>query len=216
MVITMSNIEYLYRIILFVFISLIFISCSSKNIQFAEKATINYPDTLNNISQEDWGGIENQETAESHKIERITLHHGGVEFTADKDPIEYMRNLQSWSRTEKKWIDIPYHFLIDLDGKIYEGRSLKHPGDTNTNYDPSGHLLICLMGNYEIQLVNSEQFEALTNLITFFCKELDISTELIKGHKDYTETACPGKDFYKYLENDSLVIEVKEKLKISL
>jgi hypothetical protein len=187
-------------------------SCAPQNNNINRDFNQSFPEYLNIITQKEWGGSENLKIFKTHKIDRITLHHGGVEFPKEKDPIEYLQNLQSWSRTEKKWIDIPYHFLIDLNGKIYEGRLLEFPGDTNTSYDPTGHLLICLMGNYEIQIVDSAQIEALTDLLAFYCKELNISTDLIKGHKDYAETACPGKDFYKYLENGSLVQKVKEKL----
>ena len=205
---------FMKRFSLIIFLSsfIVLFSCTTQNCEIKKDYNFVFPENLKIITQKEWGGTDNQETAEYHKMDRITLHHGGVEFPKEKDPIEYLRNLQSWSRTEKKWIDIPYHFLIDLNGKIYEGRSLKYPGDTNTTYDPTGHLLICLMGNYEIQYVDSAQIEALIDLLAFFCKELNISTDLIKGHKDYAETACPGKDFYKYLENSSLVRKVKEKL----
>jgi hypothetical protein len=207
--------KYIIRIVLKIFIFGLFIllSCSSQNNEIGRNYNFVFPENIKIITQKDWGGINNQQTIKSHKIESITLHHGGVEFQVEKDPIEYMRNLQSWSRSEKKWIDIPYHFLIDLNGNIYEGRSIEYPGDTNTTYDPIGHLLICVMGNYEIQIVNSEQLKSIVNLISFFCKELNINPELVRGHKDYAETACPGKDIYKYLENGNLVHEVNNQLK---
>jgi hypothetical protein len=44
--------------------------------------------------------------------------------------------LQDWSRNTRKWLDIPYHYIIDLDDRIYEGR------DTNTEYDSAGQALI--------------------------------------------------------------------------
>ena len=209
-------IQYLINIrILMLFIIGLFLllSCTSRNNDVLKKYDFKFPESLKVISQKDWGGTENQKIMKHHELKKITLHHGGVLFEKEKDPVEYLRNLQSWSRSEKYWIDIPYHFLIDLEGKIYEGRSMQYPGDTNTTYDPSGHLLICLMGNYEIQIVNTYQLDSTIKLITFFCKELNINSELIKGHKDYAETACPGEDFYKYLENGYIVNEVKDQLK---
>ena len=192
---------------------LIFTSCSDHEELVKNNYKNIYPKNLNIILQKEWGGTKSQEITKEHKIDRITLHHGGVEFKSDKDPIEYLKNLQSWSRSEKKWIDIPYHFLIDLDGKIYEGRSLKYPGDTNTAYDPTGHILICLMGNYEIQKINSEQLSSIIDISTFFCNEFDIKVDKVKGHKDYTETACPGEDFYHYLKNGSLVNAIADNIK---
>lgn len=203
-----------YRIIIFI-ISIFFVlylSCNTKKNDIKDFSKIEYPDSLKIILQKDWGGTAEKHKADFHRIEKITLHHGGVEFKEDKDPQEYLRNLQNWSRSEKKWIDIPYHFLIDLNGKVYEGRSLQYPGDTNTNYNPHGHLLICLMGNYEIQVVNSEQIKSLVDLLVFFCANYKINPDLIKGHKDYAETACPGKDFYNYIVDGSLNNKVSAKL----
>jgi len=195
-------------------IVLITLSCSNQNEIVNNGYDMFYPKDLSIALQKDWGGVISKETLKQHKIERITLHHGGVEFKEDKDLIDYLKNLQSWSRSEKKWIDIPYHFLIDLNGKIYEGRLLKYPGDTNTTYDPTGHLLICLIGNYEIQKVNSKQLKSVIDLITFFCKNLEITVDQIKGHKDYSETACPGEDFYKYMKDGTIVNAVSDNLKL--
>jgi len=37
-----------------------------------------------------------------------------------------------------------------------------------------------------------------------------VANDLIKSHKDYTETLCPGKDLYRYLEDGSLIKRVAE------
>ncbi len=173
----------------------------SKEITISEAS---YPNELQIIKRNDWGWKKLDKQKPIHKIKYITLHHGGEEFSKDKDVIKYLQNLQSWSRTEKKWIDIPYHFMIDLDGNIYETRPIEFAGDTNTKYDPTGHALINVMGNYEVQKISEEQLDAVANLSAYLCKTYNISVEEVKAHKDYTETLCPGKDFYKYLEDGSL------------
>ena len=62
------------------------------------------------ITKEQWGGKEHFAEMPEHTISKITIHHGGVEVSADKEPMEYMRNLQKYSMEEKAWMDIPYHF----------------------------------------------------------------------------------------------------------
>ena len=156
------------------------------------------------ISVKEWGGTPPPFTFAEHKIERITIHHGGVEFKKDQDPVAYLKHLQEWSRTEKGWMDIPYHYLIDLDGKIYEGRNINYPGDTNTTYDPRGHALICVIGNYEIQKPNEKQLQSLAWLCAQLSKRYHVSLDSIKAHKDYAQTACPGKNLYQYLQNGEL------------
>jgi hypothetical protein len=166
------------------------------------------------ITAAQWGGRPSSDSLREHTITAITLHHGGEEFTADKDFPTYLVNLQNWSRREKKWIDIPYHYLIDFDGKIYEGRDIRYPGDTNTAYDPTGHALVCVPGNYEHQVPNAKQLQAIIDIFTWLCWKYKLSPEVIKGHKDVAEgTVCPGKSLYAYLANAYLIHEVSQRLK---
>ena len=121
-----------------------------------------------------------------------------------------MRNIQKWSRAEKKWPDIPYHFLIDLQGKIWEGRPLQFKGDTHTEYDPTGHALISVIGNYEEQEISSGQLNAIANLMAALSKTYGIKMEKIKSHKNYVpSTLCPGKNLSIYLQDGSLMKNVK-------
>jgi hypothetical protein len=157
------------------------------------------------IAVAQWGGTVSADSQKTHEIKVITLHHGGEEYKGNKPTPTYLVNLQNWSRSEKKWIDIPYHFLIDLDGKIYAGRDLRYPGDTNTAYDPTGHALICVLGNYEIQYPNERQRQAVIDLFAWLCWRYQLSPETIKGHKDVADgTVCPGKNLYVYLTNGDL------------
>lgn len=166
--------------------------------------------TLEMVTRADWGWVPLTDSIPTHEIKYITIHHGGEDFPEDKDPIKYLRGLQSWSQSEKHWIDNPYHYMIDLKGNIYEARPIKYPGDTNTSYDVRGHALICVMGNYEHQILSETQFEQLALLTAFLADEYDVSPAVIKGHKDYVETLCPGRDLYRYLEDGSLLRRVAE------
>ncbi len=162
------------------------------------------------IPRKAWGWKPPTFTLKPQKIKRITIHHSGILFKKDEDPIKYLRHLQEWSRTEKHWMDIPYHYMIDLNGNIYEARELKYPGDTNTTYNPRGHALICVMGNYEIQKPTQRQLEALAWLSAKLALKYHVPLDSIKGHKDYAETQCPGKNLYRYLQDGTLKKLIKE------
>lgn len=155
------------------------------------------------ITMNDWGGTPaNDSLARRHTVTHITLHHQGEPFPKGKDPVQYLRNLQKWSRSEKKWIDIPYHYIIDLDGKIYEGRKIDYAGDTNTEYDPAGHALIEVVGNFEEVEPNQEQLDAVVRMMTFLSVKFSVPVDSIRAHKDYSsKTVCPGKNLYRYIEN---------------
>jgi len=174
---------------------------------------LQYPADLKVIRRADWGWKPLQRTLAQQSIKYITIHHSGIDFPQGKDPVAYIRHLQDWSRKEKNWIDIPYHFMIDLSGNIYEARPINYPGDTNTAYDPRGHALICVMGNYENQKVKPQQLKALIRLSAFLAKRFHVSPDRIKGHKDYAETLCPGKNLYRYLQDGAIRKGVETLLK---
>lgn len=154
------------------------------------------------VTQAEWGGKDSISIEMKHTIRYITIHHSGEIYPVGKDAITYLRNLQSWSRREKKWIDIPYHYLIDPSGVIYQGRLLSVKGDTNTTYDPEGHALICMLGNFEVQHLNENQISSLKEIVRDLAHAYSVSSDNIKTHKDYAETLCPGKDMDRYLADD--------------
>lgn len=190
---------------------ILFSQCASTS-EIITISDLHYPSELSVVSRQEWGWKPLQKTLPQHKINKITIHHGGEFFPEDKDMIKYLKNLQSWSRSEKKWIDIPYHFMIDIKGKIYETRPINYPGDTNTDYDVTGHALICVVGNYEEQKINFDQLNALVNLVSFLKDKYNVDDRDIRGHKDYTnQTVCPGKNLYKYIEDGTIVRMIHEK-----
>lgn len=165
------------------------------------------------VAVEAWGGTATDPAkARRHTIDHITLHHQGEPFPAGKDPRAYLRNLQTWSRTTKGWADIPYHYVIDLDGNIYAARDIKLAGDTNTSYDPKGHALIEVVGNFEQVEPNSKQLDAVVDLMALLAAKHKVPVDRIHGHKDYAETACPGVNMYRYLENGYFHRRVSERL----
>ena len=166
------------------------------------------------ISVAQWGGTPVESSpVRRHRIDRITLHHQGLAFPRGKDPQKYLRDLQSWSRNTRGWIDVPYHYVIDLDGKTYEGRDIRFAGDTNTNYDPAGHALIEVVGNFDDVEPNTAQLAAVTNLMTLLVVQHGVAVENIRGHRDVAPgTECPGKNLYHYLENGFFHAQVRARL----
>lgn len=162
------------------------------------------------ITREQWGSMEITEGYRPHTPVRITLHHDGAEFYGGAPA--RLRGLQSWARRVRGWVDIPYHFLIDLEGNVYEGRPLEFVGDTATEYDPTGHALITVMGNYNVQEINEAQLKAIVDLASWLSYEYSIPPDLIRGHRDYAATSCPGVNLYRYLANGYIVEAVERRL----
>ena len=150
----------------------------------------------------------------AQKITSITLHHEGSAkpLLPGDDPVQLLRNLQSWSASDRNWWDVPYHYLIDLDGNIYEGRDWHYMGETNTTYDPDGHFLISIIGNYNLQEPTQKQLDAIADLMAWAVKEFDVPVDSIKGHYQYADTGCPGKNLRKYLEDGTFRRMVEARL----
>ncbi|MCF7807413.1 MAG: N-acetylmuramoyl-L-alanine amidase [Candidatus Marinimicrobia bacterium] len=196
------------RLTAIIVLTLIMSSCAHK----VEPVTVDLSQ-LEVVTRTDWGWVPAADSIpllDTHEIEYVTIHHGGEDFPEDKDVIKYLIGLQSWSRSSKNWMDNPYHYMIDLKGNIYEARPIQYPGDTNTSYDPRGHALICVMGNYENQILSETQFEQLARLTAMLANKYNVPQEKIKSHKDYAETQCPGEDIYRYLEDGSFLERVSD------
>lgn len=150
----------------------------------------------------------------THVPVQITIHHEGTKLEMTADAARKIKNIQSWGMgPDRKWADIPYHFLIAPNGTIYEGRDVFTTGETATEYDPTGHLLITCLGNLEEQEVPEQQLNSLINLIAYCSKKYKLPYETLGSHKDYSkQTTCPGKNLYKYLENGYIKEEVKKLL----
>ncbi|PWF48409.1 peptidoglycan recognition protein family protein [Massilia glaciei] len=165
------------------------------------------PATLAGIEQgivavHGWGSTPaDPALARPHIIVGITLHHQGETYKAGTDPAQYLRTLQRWSRDTKKWIDIPYHYVVDLEGKTFAARDLRYAGDTNTTYDPKGQALIEVVGNFEDVEPNQQQLDAVVDMMALLVARHGLSIDSIRGHKDHTQTLCPGKNLYRYLES---------------
>jgi hypothetical protein len=155
------------------------------------------------VSVAAWGGTPaDPAQARHHTITHITLHHQGEPFKPGTDPQQYLRNLQTWSRNTKHWLDIPYHYIIDLDGRIYAGRDIAYAGDTNTEYDPAGHALIEVVGNFEEVEPNQQQLDAVVRLMAMLAKKYDVPLDHIASHRDFSnQTVCPGANLYRYVQD---------------
>jgi hypothetical protein len=147
------------------------------------------------------------------QITHITLHHQGEVWKEGTDVEAYLRRLQQWSRLTKRWADIPYHYVIAPDGRIYAARPLAQPGDTNTEYDPRGHALVMLVGNFEEQQPTPAQLNAAVELTAWLAREHHLGLDAIASHKDHSrQTVCPGKNFYAHIESGWFKAEVGKRL----
>lgn len=151
---------------------------------------------------EAWGGSPTAPPALPQNIQHLTWHHQGEIWKSETDPEAYLRRLQQWSRLSKRWADIPYHYVIAPDGRIFAARPVELAGDTNTEYNPSGHALVMLLGNFEEQQPTPAQLESAVGLSAWLLQKNGLGVERLASHRDFSQkTVCPGKNLYSLLQS---------------
>lgn len=198
-------------LMLFVSLCIMFIPKQS----VAQSKSMKKVDTVKVLPKSEWKGVAGR-PYKQHVPVKITVHHeGGKLLTINDDARQRLKNIQTWGMgPDRKWADVPYHLLISPDGTVLEGRNPLTVGETNTEYDPTGHLLICFLGNYNQQKLDDKLLKVLTDLLADQCMKYGISPKEISTHRDHsTQTTCPGDDIYSYFANGYIVKQVTKKLK---
>jgi hypothetical protein len=122
-----------------------------------------------------------------------------------------IRSYQSYHQ-ESGWPDVAYHFLIDANGNIYEGRPVSARGDTFTEYDPTGHFLVCCDGHFDQQGISSAQLASLADVLAWASLQFGVGTSTVAGHRDYATTTCPGSQLAAYVADGSLQEKVEQRI----
>ena len=157
------------------------------------------------VTRSQWGSQPQALSEElRHTPQRIALHHSGVLWKSGDDAGKKIRALQSWGQREKNWPDLPYHFLIDPQGIVFEGRDLNYRPESNTQYELDGVINVELWGNFDEQLVTRQQLGATIELLAWLrdrygLKEVQTHRQLAPG-----QTRCPGDDLMRYLDSGML------------
>lgn len=183
---------------------LLLTACATRGSQTAITAT----PQIEIVSREEWGARPPVAEMQRHEIRRITIHHTATPQKPERTLEQKMQGLQQFSQNEGKlgsgkvkppWPDVPYHYYIDVHGRIAEGRSLGYVGDTNTEYNPTGHALVVLEGNFENEQPSPEQLSSLHAMVTWLAARYKVAPDHIEAHNDFAQTLCPGKNLKSHL-----------------
>lgn len=159
--------------------------------------TVPKPLEVEVISREGWSA-NSPGAFREHRPVRLTYHHAASTSSEPSGAEERIREYQRFHQAEG-WPDIAYHFIIDQAGRIYEGRPVDAAGDTFTSYDPTGHFLVCLDGNFDVDIPTDESLDALALVLAWASVRFDIAADSLTGHRDHSpETTCPGDHAYRH------------------
>ncbi|WP_338895751.1 peptidoglycan recognition family protein [Streptomyces sp. TG1A-60] len=172
-------------------------------------------------------GSENSPTA-FYPFQTITVHHTAM-ANDDPDPAATVRAIYQLHAVTNDWGDIGYHFLIDEEGRIYEGRysgddglpAHDAEGKVVTGFHVggfnSGNLGIALLGTFTERGPKEAARQALTRLVKVLVRHHGVDPQArvtytnpvngtqkevaeISGHRDWMATECPGEVMYQELD----------------
>ena len=129
-------------------------------------------------------------------VRHITIHHDGM------PPVSLNSRAQIAARIEviraghraKGWGDIGYHFIVDPQGAVWQGRALlwqgAHVKDRN-----EGNVGVLVLGNFDSTRPTAAQLDALERQIAGLLRIYRVSATSVRSHQEWpgAATACPGR-----------------------
>ncbi|MSR87182.1 hypothetical protein EXS70_03360 [Candidatus Peribacteria bacterium] len=141
----------------------------------------------------------------STQVKLLVVHHTALSTTGDqRSGLERVRALYTYHANNRGWGDVGYHYLIDEQGQIYEGRT---GGDSvvggHTYCNNIGTVGVALMGNFDLEEPTQVQAKSLQWLLQVLGSKYHIdmtrsvvfhgkSLSPIVGHRQLVSTDCPG------------------------
>ncbi len=119
------------------------------------------------------------------------------EWWAGRKTSEKVEEIRRWHVQDRGWKNIGYHYLIDRDGTVAEGRPVEQVG-AHVQGKNTGTIGIALFGGHGSAETDdfSENFtpaqdKALRELIAKL-KSRFRTINKVSGHNEYAAKACPG------------------------
>ena len=131
--------------------------------------------------------------------EMIVIHHAGF---PDGDKDSSAEEIHKFHQEVNGWAGIGYHYVIRKDGTIEQGRKPLAVGAHALHHNKNS-VGICVAGNFEVAKPNREQMDSLKLLTAWLCQKYKLNPMrkgVIVGHRNLNDTACPGENLYKRLD----------------
>ena len=180
------------------------------------------------ITRKQWGADESirEPTYFDSTVKAAFIHHtaSSTSYTAAQ-AAAMVRGIYTYAIMSEGYADMPYNFLVDKFGRIYEGRkgsltAAVHGGATGGfNTDT---MAVSALGNFETSAAPSVMVDAISRLLawrlaafyrdprghttltdadggTKYSVGQQVRFGVINGHRDADLTACPGGHLYAQL-----------------
>ena len=131
----------------------------------------------------------------ARKIDKIILHCAATPEGRDVKT----ETIKSWHVKGNGWSDIGYHFVIELDGAVKNGRPL-HRSGAHTKGHNATSIGICYVGGIDKDKKPKDtrteaQRKAMDQLVDDL--KMEHPTASVHGHNEFAAKACPSFDVSK-------------------
>ncbi len=163
------------------------------------------------LARSSWGAtaaVPSRMTSNRQNWKRITIHHSAVPSrnlgkASLPQVADTIRRIQLEHMRDRHWGDIGYHFLIDPQGRVFQGRSLDWQGAHAEGANNVANIGICLLGNFDRERPDPRALRALEQLVGSLCKKSSIPPSAVRGHEQYKATVCPGRYLMEWVRSYS-------------
>ena len=160
------------------------------------------------ITRSAWGAKSPKSSYTAHSVyDRLTVHHAaGFRASTYSEAVMQVQAIQRLHQDVRGWNDIGYHFIIDAQGIIFQGRPEyavgAHVGGAN-----DGNIGVSLLGCFHPPTANCNDqptpaaLQSLSALFAWLATAYGYQTPaILKGHRDYFgNTTCPGDNIWNLL-----------------
>jgi hypothetical protein len=138
-------------------------------------------------------------------INKITIHHAAVDNSDLRSAEDVKRRLLSIrqdhiNRRPEPFADIGYHYIVDPQGRVWEGRPLKwqgaHVADRNDN-----NLGVMLLGDFTKQTPTNAQVNAMDAFVAQQMQRYRIPVSRVYTHRELGKSTCPGANLQRYVDS---------------
>ena len=182
------------------------------------------------ITRAEWGADESLRSGTSSfaPLKKLVVHHTDT-VNNDPNPASTVRAVYAFHTKGRGWSDIGYNFLVDAQGRVYEGRWARNyaTGEVHNGEDSTGRGVIgahaegantgsvgvALLGNFTSTVPTNAAINGLQHTLAWKADRHDIdpagSSDFnglvnlpnISGHRDTKSTSCPGDVLWGRLPN---------------
>lgn len=139
-------------------------------------------------------------------IRAITVHHDGLSAFFDNSDagtvqrLNWIRNghIGRRSKSGEPWADIGYHYIIDRNGRVWEGRPIRFQGAHVQDHNEN-NIGVLVMGNFERQQPSSPQLATVDRFVAQLMRQHRVSLASVRTHREWNPTECPGRNLQAYM-----------------